>query len=252
MSITLMERLIPISELMKIDRQQLVSISVPPNTPIQQMFDICKEFEKQVNSRLPEGAVSGFDSIESIVSSFGKYKCIPSVGGQKASMETRDKPMSGEVSPEGFNYLISTLASRLGVPIYYIIGTSGDAQEDPKVIFSYLLKLKYMRLRIAESIHAFLVGYMKFKGYKKFDPNNLTIKLPEIPGTDSLDTTDYMDAMTAVLNNVQGLISGFGQILTDPPPYLDTKVLVDILNAKLEPILGTKLFTMEITSKGEE
>jgi len=259
MSISIMEKLIPLIQLMKLDRGQLVTIPVPVGTPINQMFDICREYEKQINTRMKDSITSlTFESIDDIVSSFGKYKVLPSVQGtgQKASMDSRDLPAARDVQFSDFDYLLTSAANRIGVPLSYMVsGTT--IQDDPKATLQYLMKLRFIREKIADSIFHFLCNYVSYRRQNKgdaalseFKAKNLEVILPVVPGTESIASVDYMDAMSATLNNVQTIISNFGSVVKDPPAGLDISKMMDIVNGKLRPILGQDVFDLSVYKKG--
>lgn len=249
-STIMMEKLIPLSQLMKIDRGQIVNVSVPPGTPIQQMFDICKRYEMELNSKSKDMSSM---TVDDILATFGKYKCIPSAGDRKASMELRDLPAPESIEVTDFEYMNGVLANRLGVPLSYIITT--DREDTPRSLLTYLFKIAFIRQSIARSVHAFLSNYMNYRrniqGNKSltFDPKKLKVKLPAVPGTQTLDAVDIADATSAVLSNVQRIIQDFVDTLAEAPPSVNKVVLLDILNDKLEPIIGRRVFD---SSKADE
>ncbi len=241
-SITLLELLIPLSQLMKVDKGQLVTVGVPPGTQIDQMFKIVREYEKQLNNRFTALSNLSFDSVEDIVQGFGKYKCIPTIGGEKGSMDVRDLPKPQEIEFTDFEYLVSAIANRLNVPISYIISTE---EEDPKQKMAYLAKLQIIRDNIAFGVKRFLIDYFAHrkadkKGKIIIDPDKLEVHLHEVPGTESIDTVDYADALSGTLSNVQRIIEDFSRMIgeADASTGLDKDALIKVLNVRLAPILG--------------
>lgn len=244
-SIAIMEKLIPLSQLMKIDKGQMVTVSVPSGTSVTQMFEITREYEKQLNSRLQIDANT--TSVDDLISGFGRYKCIPQVGDRKATMDTKELPQGKDIESTDFEYLARTLANRLGIPVSYIFK---GIDEDPKVTLLYLLKIELIRERLRESIKTFLVNYIEYRREVKgdnliLDPSALHITTPAIPGIESLDTVDYADAMSATMSNVLRLVNDFAAIIDqDTTKSLDKKALIEVLNQRLEPILGKEIFDL--------
>lgn len=248
-SITLMELLMPLAQLMKIDKGQVVTVNMPPGTQIKQMFSAAKEYERELNNRFSSslGGDFSFDSVQAILQSFGKYKVLPSIGGQKPSMEVRDMPMARDIEMQDFEYLVSTVANRLNVPVSYIYFVD---REDSRQRMAYLAKLQAIRDGIALSVKRFLVDYLEHRrvenvGKISIDPSKLKVKIPEVPGVESIDTVDYMDALSGTMSNIQNIIDGFGRLLMDMPPEIDKGRLINMLNSKLEPVLGDKIFSLK-------
>lgn len=245
-SAMMMEKLIPLSQLMKVDRGQIINVSVPPGTPIEQMFTICKRYEMELNAKSKDLTSM---SVDDILATFGKYKCIPSVGDRKASMELKDTPAPESMETTEFEYVNGLLSNRLGVPMSYII--TSDREDSPRSLLTYLMKVAFIRHSIAESVKTFLIDYMKYRrvvqGNKSlvFDAKKLRVKLPSVPGTETLDSVDIADATSAVLSNVQRIIQDFVDTLGTAPPSVNKKVLLDVLNDKLEPIIGRRVFDAE-------
>ena len=98
------------------------------------------------------------------------------------------------------------------------------------------------------------MGYVNYRNDKKganikLDEEELKVKLPTVPGTETLDSVDIADATSNVLSNVQRIIQDYVDTLTEAPPEVDKKVLLNVLNDKIEPILGKRPFD---TSKIKE
>ncbi|MHA1866823.1 MAG: hypothetical protein ACTSXD_02015 [Candidatus Heimdallarchaeaceae archaeon] len=244
-SIAIMEKLIPLNQLMKIDKGQMITVGVPPGTPVAQMFEITREYEKQLNSRLQIDANTV--SVDDLISGFGRYKCVPVIGDRKATMDTKDLPQGGDIESNDFEYLARTLANRLGVPVSYIFK---GIDEDPKVTLLYLLKVELMRERLRESVKSFLINYIDYRREVKgdsliLDPSQLHIMTPAIPGIESLDTVDYADALSATMSNVLRLVNDFTDVIDkETTKSLDKKALIEVLNQRLEPILGKEVFDL--------
>ncbi len=249
-SIALMEKLIPLNQLSKVDKGSVVNVEVPAGTPVGQMFEITREYEKQLNSRFKIDPHN--TNVDDILSMFGRYKVIPRVSSQKSTMDVRDLPRGQDIEANDFEYLVRTLANRLGVPISYIYR---GIDEDPKATLLYLLKLQFIRDRISESVKTFLINYINYRrkhGDKSLslDESALIVKTPAIPGIESLDTVDYADALSATMNNILGLIKEFSSVITeDTTKSLNKAALVEILNLRLEPILVKKVFDIEELQK---
>ena len=187
-----------------------------------------------------------------MISGFGRYKCIPTIGDRKATMDTKELPQGRDIEVNDFEYLARTLANRLGVPISYIFR---GIDEDPKVTLLYLLKVELIRERLRDSVKTFLINYINYRRDVKsdsliLDPAALHITTPAIPGIESLDTVDYADAMSATMSNVQRLVMDFAGIIEqDTTKALNKKALVEVLNARLEPILGAEVFDLYALEK---
>jgi len=255
-SLALMEKLIPLTQVMRMDRGQIVNISVPPNTPIKQIFEICKEYEKQLNSTLNLNL--SLNTMEEILSSFGRFKCIPSLNTGKADMGVRDQPEPRTVDLRDMEYLVATIANRIGVPVSYIIDL-GQGQEDPKTLLTYLQKLHFIRKEIGKGVKRFLLNYLEYRRtsgekYKMIKSDELKVKLPPVPGIETLDAIDVADSLSGMLSNIQRIIDDFNRMFQETEetlPELDRRAMLDILNTKLEPILGRKIFDLKKLKKPE-
>lgn len=253
-SLALMEKLIPLTQVIRMDRGQIVTISVPPNVPVKQIFDICKEYEKHLNSTL--GLNLSYNSMEEILSSFGRFKCIPSLNTGKAEMGVRDQPEPRTVDIHDLEYLVNTIANRIGVPVSYIIDLG--QQEDPKTLLSYLQRLHFIRVEIGKSVRVFLLNYLEQRRksgerFKMIKPDELKVKIPSIPGLDTLDAIDVADSLSGMLSNVQRIIDDFGRVFAadENLPELDRKAMLDVLNTKLEPVIGRKIFDLSKLKKSK-
>lgn len=253
--IMLMESLIPLNQLLRTDRNQLISITVPAGTTINEMFSISRDYESMINTKLKDvGGELDASAIEMILSSFGRYKVIPTVAGSgtKAGMELRDLPKPEAIEKTDFEYLIGAVANKSGVPYSYVNPTTTPAQDDPRAALQYLLKILFIRKSIASSIKKFLCDYVDYRKTSKgdsgysLDKDKLRVVLPSVPGTEALSTIDYMDGITATLNNVQTIIQNFSMIMGDDKMKgLDTVALTNMLNSKLRPVVGTDVFKLE-------
>lgn len=238
----LLEKLIPLSQLVKLDKGQMLTAPVPPGTPINQIFDIVKEYEDRLNSRKD----FSMDSLEidDLLKFFGKYKVIPTLG-EKGSSEVREMPSSQEMGYENFEYVIRALTSRLNVPINYII--NGLGEDSPKATLLYFNKLKQIRENIAVSVKVFLIHYIEYRQQKEgsnisVDPKKLSVLLPQIPGTESLDSVDYMDSLSGTLSNIHRIVEDYSNLLKEPNKALDKKKLINLVNEKVAPLLGGSVF----------
>lgn len=95
----------------------------------------------------------------------------------------------------------------------------------------------------------FLINYFEYRKREnpsiELDPEQLIVKLPTVPGTESLDSVDYADAMTGTLSNVQRIIADFTTMLKDVGPEVRKANLLRVLNARLYPIIGDEVFDVQ-------
>lgn len=241
----LLEKLIPLSQLIKLDKGQLLTCPVPPGTPVGQIFNICKEYENWLNSNNNLDITS--TDVNDLMKHFGKYKVIPTLG-EKGSSEVRDLPSPQELTFENFEYIIKALTSRLNIPTNYII--NGMEEDSPKSILLYFNRLKQIREGMAESIKHFLLHYMTYRQTKMeskifINPKELKVILPPIPGTESLDSIDYQDSLSGTLSNIHRILEDYSRLLMEPNKAINKEALVTLLNAKVSPLLGGDMFKYE-------
>lgn len=238
----LLEKLIPLSQLIKLDKGQLLTAPVPPGTPVGQIFNICKEYENWLNNNNNLDITS--TDVNDLMKHFGKYKVIPTLG-EKGSAEVRDLPSPQELTFDNFEYIIKALTSRLNIPTNYII--NGMEEDSPKSILLYFNRLKQIREGMADSIKHFLLHYMTYRQTEMeskifINPKELKVVLPPIPGTESLDSIDYQDSLSGTLSNIHRILEDYSRLLTEPNKAIDKEALVTLLNSKVSPLLGGNLF----------
>jgi hypothetical protein len=240
----LLEKLIPLSQLVRIDKGQMLTAPVPPGTPVNQVFDLVKEYENKLNAKRSTDIDFEMLDINELMRYFGKYKVIP-VLGEKGGAEVRDLPQPADLQFENFDYVLRALSSRLNIPTHYIINS--DTPEQPREVLNYFNRIKSIRENIAESVKVFLVNYFEYRKTSensnvKLDIDKLTVRLPSVPGTESLDSVDYIDALSGTLANVYTILDNFKNLINAPEKGLMKQNIVNMMNQKLQPILGADMF----------
>lgn len=235
----LLEQLVPASKLSKLSAGTILGVNVPAGYDVNAAMEACRQIEGVINKKVGIDKASGEITVESILATAGKVKCVPVFGNSTGStqvLQTRsDEPDDLMNSTEQIRKLI---CDSIGVP-YEIIygGSSGEKRgELLKRYGRYLRKLKTIQNALVEGIYQIISIHLANKGilFTRKDINITFLnKLVEI---DSLDKLEFTDTVVGMLSNIKGFITDLaaeGSILKD---YVDAPKFADFLAEQFSAI----------------
>lgn len=236
----LLEAMIPATKLSKLSNGALIGVQVPPGYDIERAIEAAKRVEGILNKKVGVDSQRGELSIENIMTSAGRLKCVP-VFGDKGSLNkmdyNSDEPDELLGSTETLRNIILSSA---GIPPELVFGSTDGSSKGQilKKYARYLRKLKAVQKAISEGLKQLCYIHLANKGIK-FVPDEVEIefcnKLIEV---DNLDKLEFMDTARAMLDSLREFVNKLASPEENPvvAKYINNKAYVEFLDKQLSVI----------------
>jgi len=242
-SLKILESLIPMGELINIDRKLYFYYRVPPGLSVKDAFAQARDYEIMLEQML---SFEIPDTVEQLLANIAKVKVIPMFGDKETQNQELPKP--DRIDPDSLKNIKRSILAAVGNPPASCLGLEDSEKPSP----SYLQLLKRMRLGLAECVRWMVYCYLQYKGIS-VNYENVIIDVPKIPGSDELEVIDYLQMFSDHLNSINSLIETASRTISDTAGNgsVDTQALVNYLNDKMKQVTKTDIFKVPAPKSGK-
>jgi len=229
-TIMLLEKIIPIAELQRVDKQKFMTLRVPSATNAEAAWKLAGEWQDNINAGRTD-----FNDVDNLISQIGSYKVIP-VAGDKGDLESKDLPVPEPLDLDRYRELKRALSSAIPVPPENM-GLEPDP--DGKTNLRYLNLVKKIREVLAYGTRLFVFHYFKSRN-RAVKLDRIHVKAPTVPGADVLQAIDYAVSLTDVLGSITSSIESISATIRDNQDLLDMDKTLALFNDKIRPLTGNR------------
>lgn len=204
----LLEQLVPATKLSKLAQGTIVGVTVPGGFDVEQAMEVAKRVEGLMNKKVGVDADRGQISLENIMTSAGRLKCIP-VFGDKGQIQKFDyKQDEPDELLASVNDTRRVICDSVGIP-YELLFVSDTISKGELLrrYARYIRKLKSIQRAISEGILQVVYIHLTNKGIA-FVPDDIKVdfknKLVEI---DNLNKLEFLDTTVGMLKSVKDFVT---------------------------------------------
>ena len=215
----LLEALVPASKLSKLSEGTIIGVQVPAGYEIEQGLEACEQIEGVLNRKLGVDKRTGDITVESILASTGKLKCVPIFGdkGSTTKLDTKsDEPdeLLGAVSE-----LRRTILDSIGIPFELVFSSDSGSSKGEllKRYARYLRRLKNIQRAIIDGIYQIVAIHLANKGID-WRRKDIFIEFRNtLVEIDNIDRLEFIDTVVSMLNNVKTFVNEISDPDGDSP-----------------------------------
>jgi len=244
-TIRLMERLVPLVQVMNISDNRLYTMNVSIGDDLSEVYTKCANYKNIILS-LVEGKELP-DNVEDILKKLNDIKVIPVFGDQQINETSLKK--ENIIDLEFIEQGKQEIKSRLGLMVE---DDANAASMSPK----YLRLLVFLRNKLAKGVLEYTKGYIKehYPKNKALEKAIVLIKTPELRGSSELDLLDYNQMLSQTLGDMSDTIGRIADSYTNltDNEAVDSEVIRNFYNEKLRAIVGQDIFKKEVVKEAIE
>jgi len=245
-TLKLLESLIPLTQIVNIDKKLYFYFRVAPGTDVKEGFNLARNYENLLGNILKTEIPS---SVEDLVEKVARVKVIPLFGEQK-DLEYKELTKPDNIDTSYLNDLRRIIAAGAGsVPPQTLGITDGD--QKPSQI--YLQMIKTFREGLAECVRWIVYSYLSERDIT-VALDRIKVKTPKVPGAEELEVVDFMSMFADQVSSVNRVIDDGTRILSDAATRggVDLTKYVDYLNSKVRQVTGKDVFVVPPPKTPEE
>jgi len=232
----LLEKLVPASKINKLSQGNLVSLPVPEGYDLEKGLEAARRIEGMVNKKVMVDPQLGEITVESILSTAGKTRVIPTFG-DKGRLDKMD--FKSDEPDDLFSNSVeirNIILDSVGVPSELIYRTEGNSKNEVlKRNAKYLRKLKVIQKALTEGLKSIAEIHLQNCDVD-YDPADIEVNfINTLIEIDNLDKLEHADVTLSVLKNVKDF---FVDMTDEMSPFKDA-VNMNKVNKFMEANLRT-------------
>lgn len=235
-NLMLMTHLIPASYLHKINSTSIIGVQVPETMSPDDAFQACKTYETMLNKSVTFDKSSGDLTVADVLSSAGKFKCVPVYGGDRGSMNKIDTRYDEITDISVLEDLRKAILSSEGIPHSFIFGGDGNNKTETLKQFSrYVKKLHNVQSAKSLGLKQLAMIHLVDRG---FSPKleKIEVKFANtLVNIEDLDKIEFIDTLVSTLGNTV-------EVLTE----VASKFGATIDGDKLQPFIDRYLKVVDL------
>jgi len=246
----ILENLVPMNELVNLDRKMYLWYNVPPGTSVDEAFKQARQYENMLQSLMTYKIPS---SVDDLLSQTGKIRVIPLFGEGK-TVQKEEVPKPDKVDQSQIDAFKRSLAAAAGGFSYRLFGLEDT---ETRISSNYLRLVERVRSGLSECVKLAVKLYLASQGVNT-DIEKIIVTYPKVPGYDEIEKMDYMQMFSDVMSGVNSIIDSASRSLQEAQnnPFVNVNELIDFYNNKLERLVGVRPFkkpsSEELQSPEEE
>lgn len=205
----LLEQLVPAAKLAQITAGSLVGVNAPAGMDPKDGWDMAREYEGVLNSRIGLDTASGQLTVSDILAVAGRIKVLP-IFGEKGTMdrlEVRDDASLDDLL-SNIQDTRNTIMSTIGVPPELLFG--GDVESKSELLkryARYFKKLKAIQYAISKGVLQICLAHLVNRGYTDVSLRDINIRFRnELVNIDELDKQDFSSAIVGIVQDVNDML----------------------------------------------
>ena len=234
-SLNLMNVLVPVSYLHKINSTSIIGITVSDNTEPEKALEICKTYEGILNKSIAVDT-TGNVTIADVINAAGRFKVVPIFGGDRGALRNVDpryEVMTDTSVPEDMK---RNICSSIGIPYEFLFGGGEKNRGETLKTFSrYVRRLLGIQLAIQYALQQLALIHLQIVK-KDFTPSVSQIQVKftnALVNVEELDKIEFLDTLISTIGNAVEKVKIIAQQLH---AKVDSKILGKFIGRYLRAI----------------
>lgn len=239
--IRILEALIPIVELMKIEDKTIYHMRVPPGETLVRAYEKAESYKRIIKSLT---GVEAPKSLDDVISRLGDPKIIPMFGNQSELSEKQFRGLNS-IDTNKIDEIKRDIKSQLGITT-----DESGLTVNPK----YLKLIRTIRLAWKDGISRILLAHCRNTLNLDITIKDILVTFPEVKGTNEIDSLDYLHIFASSVNDTARLISDAESYISrlSSSEYIEKDLVLEFFNKSLRPIVGTDMFHHKIETESTD
>lgn len=249
-ALKIIESLIPLNEIVNIDRKLYFYFRVPPGVDVDSAFKQAREYERMLSGLL---RMDMPNSVEELLDKVARVKVVPLFGEQK-DVEAKEMPKPERMDSQQIHDIRRSIAATIGDIPAHALAVPIDGKEETSV--RYLQMLKKIRKGLSDSVKWIIHSYLKVSKNVFVELDKIKVRFPKVPGAEELEVIDFMQMFTDQISSITRAIDEGQSMIRNAQnetKAADPKAIVDYLNDRMSQITGgRKIFRVPPEENIEE
>jgi len=243
----LMEQLVPATKLQKMTSGTILSIQVPPGYDLDKATRVCRRLEGIINEKIAIDVSQGQMTLENVLGTAGKFKCIP-IFGDKGTVNKMDyKSDEPDDLLASIEDLRKVCCSSIGVLYEVIFLSEGmDKGEILRRYARYLRRLKNIQRAIRDGVRRVCQIHLANKGIGAKDDDIVVDFRNKLIEIDNIDKLEFLDTSVNMLSNINDFLNNLTEDEESPlAEKVDMEAFAKFLGQQLNMIGLTGVIKVE-------
>lgn len=223
-------------------RPEILGVTVPQATDLDDTFEIVKKYESMVNDTTNLDLDYKTLAFQTLQSKVGKLKILPIFAGtDKGRLERIELKNESTYNQEKLNDIRKMIALSVGLPPSLLFGE--DLYESKtqmlKQFSRYVRKLTMVQEAMASGIKDLVFAHFVAKGMDKVKRSDIEVKFATLLDVEQLDRIEFIQAVVSTMSDFVSFLATFSEEGA-PPVEIDFDVVTQILGHYFNVLLETK------------